>query len=472
MNRLIIYFHFDVQGIIDEPCRFAVQAMAEQGDVFFVTNGMLQPESRLWLQKTGTRFLERENVGFDVGAYRAALFALSKEELQPYDELILMNYTLAGPVMPLLPMFAAMDARPALGFWGLSRHYAMRSRRFGGQVPEHLQSHFLAIRSALFLQDVFWNYWKKMPLPNSYEESVQYHETRFTAYFAKQGFAWDSYLQTDDLKHVFINPIMACPRELIAHRGCPFFKRRSFFTPYADELRRTDGGAAAELQAYLQTKTKYPVEPLLRSLLRTQPLSALAQNLHWRYEVAPYGSASDEGLREQGLKMVRFEPLHADAVTRWYLEQAAEKADEVLGEAIRLFAENPLLGVLSPSVPAWPDALRAHKESWQMFLLGQSSASGFVTDAADPPPFSCTGWVLVRSNAFPQGIPATEEPWLFPLVAQQSGYYSATFETTIQAATRAEQLQIYMNASADPKAVLKQCARLVKHSLHRKQKGR
>lgn len=472
MKRLIIYFHFDIQGVIDEPCRLAVRAMSEQGNVFFVTNGRLQAESRDWLQKNSVRFLERENVGFDVGAYRAALFALGKEKLQPYDELVLMNYTLAGPVISLSSMFTAMDARPTLGFWGLSRHYAMRSRRFGGQVPEHLQSHFLAIRSALFSQEAFWRYWKEMPTPRSYEESVQYHETRFTVYFAQQGFAWDSYLQTDDLKNIFINPMIACPRELIAHRRCPFFKRRSFFTPYEDELRRTDGGAAAELQVYLQTKTEYPVDLLLRSLLRTQSLSALAKNLHWRYEVAPHETALDDNLQRYGLELVRFEPLCADAVTSWYLEQAAARADEVLGDAIRLFEENPLLGVLSPAVPAWPDAVRAHRESWKRFLLDQVRVAEVVTDATEPPPFSCAGWALLRSSAFPHGVPAMDQPWNLPLIAQQSGYYSATFETTIQAAARAEQLQIYMNAATDSKAVLKQCARLVKHRLQRKKKGR
>ena len=39
------------------------------------------------------------------------------------------------------------------------------------------------------------------------------------------------YVDTKDLRDVFVNPIMACPRELLANRGCPFFKRRSFFTP-------------------------------------------------------------------------------------------------------------------------------------------------------------------------------------------------------------------------------------------------
>ncbi len=48
----------------------------------------------------------------------------------------------------------------------------MQSRRFGGAVPEHLQSHFLAVRPRLFNSDEFWNYWQKMALPKSYEQSV------------------------------------------------------------------------------------------------------------------------------------------------------------------------------------------------------------------------------------------------------------------------------------------------------------
>ena len=54
-------------------------------------------------------------------------------------------------------------------------------------------------------------------------------------------------MDTKDLASLFVNPIMACPKLLLADRGCPFFKRRSFFTPYVDELRRTAGQAAAEM---------------------------------------------------------------------------------------------------------------------------------------------------------------------------------------------------------------------------------
>ena len=149
MKRLVIYFHYDPAGCIDTACRIAVQAVQKYGRVVFGR-------------------IERENVGFDVGAYREALLTLGREKLAEYEEIVLMNYTLAGPVCSLAAMFTAMDARPELDFWGLTRHYAMQSRRFGGAVPEHLQSHFIAVRPRLFNSDDFWSYWQEMALPTSY----------------------------------------------------------------------------------------------------------------------------------------------------------------------------------------------------------------------------------------------------------------------------------------------------------------
>ena len=467
MKRLVIYFHYDAQGLLDEPCRFAISALRQDADVVLVTNGTLDAESRAWTEREKLLLIERENVGFDVGAYQQALLSLGRDAVCRYTELILMNYTLAGPVSPLATMWETMERREELDFWGLTRHYAMQSRRFGGAVPEHLQSHFLAIRGKMLASEDFWAYWQKMKLPHSYEESVIFHETRFTRYFAQKGYKWDSYVQTEDLKGIFINPIMACPKELLAERHCPFFKRRSFFTSYRDELRRTDGNAAAELYAYLRQAASYPVDDLVRSLLRTQPLSTLAQNLHWHYVVAEHCGGRDVSLQEAGLRLVRFAVGSEDPVTDWYLRKSVQDAEKMLGQALALFEENPLLGVLSPALPLWPDAQRAARKHWQEVgtrLAGQSSMP--VND--DPPPAPLAGWALVRMAAFPQGVPTVEQKndlWLLPLTAQQNGYYSATFESANQAAARAGYSDVYVQASAEPAAVAKQLGRLIKHKL-------
>ncbi len=473
MKRLIVYFHYDPLGQIDTACRLAVEAMARYGEVFFISNGTLCPADRAWAASATLACRERKNTGLDVGAYKDALETIGRERLAKYDELVLMNFTLAGPVCSLASMFAEMEARPELAFWGLTRHYAMKSRRFGGrsgEVPEHLQSHFLAVRAPLLHSGDFWQYWQAMPLPASYEESIVNHETRFTAHFAALGYRWDSYVNTADLQGVFVNPIMACPRELLANRGCPFFKRRSFFTPYADELRRTDGTAARALYDYVKQKTEYPVDLLLASLLQRQPLDALAKELHWQYvlpETLPGEKAID--LDAMGLALLHLPCPEMDPAAAWYSREASRQADEALAEAAALFAKEPMLGIISPAVPLLPAAQQNRMADWQ---AARSTLQGSVQVplGMEPPPAPACGWVLVRLAAVADGdaLPAVNTPadaWLLPLKAQQNGFVSASFTTAAQAAARADQLALYQQQAADPKAVAKQFGRLIKHKI-------
>lgn len=468
MKRLVIYFHYDTQGLLDEPCRFALRSLIPFGEIFLVTNGTLRQQDHAWAQQSGCTIFERENKGFDVGAYRDALLALGRERIGTYDELVLMNYTLAGPVCSLQTMFQTMDRQDNLDFWGLTRHYSMRSKRFGGNVPEHLQSHFLAVRQRLLKDPSFWTYWQDMQLPASYEESVIRHETRFTAFFQERGFAWDSYVQTQDLKPVFVNPIMACPRELLEKRKCPFFKRRSFFTPYADELRRTDGNAARDLYDYLITETEYPVSLLIEALLRSQPLSALSKNLHWHYLVKDTAKGSVD-LDKEGLELIHFSRPNTDPVTDWYLCERANWADNALEQAVALFREQPLLGTLCPALPPWPKAVQSVEKQWQALRPWIGEHVRVPLDEC-PPPAPAAGWLLIRKEAFPLGIPVMLEmrqAWLAILQAQQNGYYSAEFESFGQASARMEQFQVYVRDAQNPTAVAKQLGRLIKHKLKR-----
>lgn len=477
MNRTVIYFHYDPNGQADTACLFAVRALLAAGaKVLFVTNGKLEAASRAAVRQMGGRLLERENTGMDVGAYREALFALGRDGLSGVDELVLMNYTLAGPVHPLEPFFARMDARPELDFWGLTRHYAMKSRRFGGrrgQVPEHIQSHFLALRPRLFLSNAFWDYWQQMPLPQGYEQSIQNHETRFTAHFAALGYRWDTAVDTEDLAEIFVNPIMACPAELLARRGCPFFKRRSFFTPYADELRRTDGAAAWELLQWLKSNTGFPVEELIRSLLRTQPLADLARNLHW-HAVLPAAPASGTAPK---VRLVRWNPgarveLRPGEIVclarpparpprtagEWYACRTARLlAEDAATRAVAaaLLAADPLMGLAVPAPPACGSVYALRMARWKQALpdlCARAKERGLRVPIAAAVPLPTADTVLLRADAFPQGLPPLDTPadWqLLFLAAQSNGYGTLQLLPASAAAAAPERMSCALYETQD-----------------------
>lgn len=484
--RLIIYFHYDPRGQADSACRFAVQALCPLArDFLLVTNGSLDPDSRAWARSVNIRVLERPNTGYDVGAYRDALLSLGRQALDRYGEVVLMNYTLAGPVCPPATMFAAMEARTDLDFWGLSRHYAMRSRRFGGKrglVPEHIQSHFIAVRPRMY--EDFWRYWQTMPPVAGYEQSVARHETRFTRHFTDKGYRWDTFIPGEDWRGVFLNPIMACPRELIRRYACPFFKRRSFFTPYADELRRTDGLAAVQLYEYLKSETDYPVDDLVAALLPTQPLGQMARNLHWRYllpdtaamvrPLHPDKNALAAGvLLEPGRVYALDVPTLPLAGTTAYYAQSGTWTQEEQERAAALFESLAILGVLAPATPAYAPLDRVLSSCWRRDFAYVQKCAGELglsvpLDADCPPPLPAAGSILVRGEAFPAGLPPLAQRadwWLIALCAQQNGYAAGVAVRKAEALASGDVLDACRRETATPAGAAKMLARRCKHRL-------
>ena len=72
-------------------------------------------------------------------------------------------------------------------------------------------------------------------------------------------------------------------------------------------------------------------------------------------------------------------------MTDWYNRQAAANADTLLAEAAALFEKNPMLGVLSPSLPLWQGCTAARRTAWlrEKDALAQEVS---VPVGSDPPP--------------------------------------------------------------------------------------
>ena len=286
-KRLLIFFFYDKDGIVDRYIPYMLEDMKENvNDILFVSNGKINVESRPVVEKITPNILERKNIGLDVGAYKDALENIGWDKLKKYDEVILMNYTIMGPVYPFKEMFDAMNQKD-LDFWGLTKFHKVKYDPFGliecGYIPEHIQSHFIVVRRPILESDEFKKYWEDLPEINSYEESIAFHETQFTRHFAKLGFSWDVYANTDDLKNFCYCPIMYAIVKLIKDKRCPVFKRRSFFTNYDDVLNNTAGEVSYELMEYLKNHTNYDTDLILENILRCYNMAQIKDCLQLNY---------------------------------------------------------------------------------------------------------------------------------------------------------------------------------------------
>lgn len=288
IKRLIIYFFYDKDGIVDRYVPYMLEDLNKNcSELFVVCNGVLMPEGRKKIAEITPHILVRDNVGFDVWAYKTALEQYGWDKLAEYDEVVMMNHTIMGPVYPFAEMFGEMDKRD-VDFWGITKYHEYRDRDpFGtisyGYIPEHIQSHFIAVRNPMLTSKEYRDYWDNRPEITCYGDAVGKHEAIFTKSFHDKGFSWDVYVDTSDLEGNNLCPLIFCPKKLIEEKRCPILKRRSFFHNYYDFQRITVGEQGRELMDFLRDHTEYDTGLIWENALRTTDMCDIKRNLDLDY---------------------------------------------------------------------------------------------------------------------------------------------------------------------------------------------
>lgn len=286
MKRIGIFVFYDKDGIVDDYIPYLLDDLAKNfQELLIVCNGKITEEGKNKLYQYTPNILIRENAGFDIGGYKEGIEFLGWPRLAEFDELVLLNDTIMGPVYPFFEMFTTMEEKE-VDFWGITRHYRVNENPYNcecGYLPEHIQSYFMAFRKSMFQTEVFQKYWENLILLKSYDEAVSVYEAMFTKHFSELGFKYDTYIDTEDMKDRHCNPLFAYPKELIEQKRCPVFKKRVFFQPYDWVISNSLGQISIDLYNYLRSHTNYPTHFILDNLIRTHNMAELYRCFHWNY---------------------------------------------------------------------------------------------------------------------------------------------------------------------------------------------
>lgn len=292
MKRIGIFFFYDEKGIVDEYVIYFLTEISKYLEkIVIVCNGFLTPTSRKKLKIISNHIIVRDNFGFDVWAYKEAIDYVGWDEIYKYEELILFNFTNFGPIFSFKEMFTNMENRK-LDFWGITKFHGRKNKGYLDKyisydyLPEHIQSHFIAIRGKMLKSYELKYYWDNMKPVNSYAEAVGYHEAIFTQKFSDYGYTWDVYADSNYLKPSCEYPLMWQPLDFIKKTRCPIVKRRSFFyIPYYGYLHNGTGEASVELYNYIKNNTNYNTELIWDNILRTSNMVDIKRSLQLNYVI-------------------------------------------------------------------------------------------------------------------------------------------------------------------------------------------
>lgn len=274
MKRAGIFLFYDPEGKVDDYILGCLGSLQQHMDyLLVVSNSPLDETNRKRLESVSSEVMERKNVGYDVGAYRDGLRHLGWDHMGDYDELVLFNYTFFAPIHPWAGLFERTDKWDT-DFWGITEHDEVRPHPFLPKLvmPRHIQSHWIAVRASLSTTKDWRTYWEDMPPIESYNDSIQWHESRFTGYFNALGYRHEVAYNVDDYPSA--NPVFD-NANLLLQDGCPILKRRNLFHNPLHLDRFAIIGADMLEQARL---AGYDTDLILSNLARTSKPRDLVTN--------------------------------------------------------------------------------------------------------------------------------------------------------------------------------------------------
>ncbi|MCJ1996245.1 rhamnan synthesis protein F [Lactococcus piscium] len=283
MKRVAIYFFFDSKGVVHDYVPYFLSDLMKNVDkLIIVVNGQLDEMNEQTLSKFGEVYF-RDNDELDVGAYKFGLSKISSE-LAQFDELILLNNTIMGPLYPFKETFDKMLSED-VDFWGITKvgeigindQLLVKSRY--DKYYEHIQSHWIAIRKTLFLSLDWEKFWTELPYIADYDTSVGMYETVFTKYFNDLGYKWSVSVDSDAIYPTSNMPIYDLPRQLVEQARCPIFKKRATFNSLERAMIVGSGEQNPELFDFIKTNTDYPISLIGKSVLPYYHYDVIHKNM-------------------------------------------------------------------------------------------------------------------------------------------------------------------------------------------------
>lgn len=266
MRRLGIFIFYDKQGIVGKYVEYLLTQIKDNvDDLFIVSNCILTNASKEIFLTYTNNIIERENCGFDGGAYRDVLCnVIGLNNCKKWDELLLINDTFYGPFCPLSTIFKKMETSPC-DFWGLSIHGDNKGNT-QRNISRHLQSYFLVIRSELLKSSYFSEFWLRMKKINSFRAAVDNFEIEFTQFFFKCGFSYEAFIDTTPFEYGYeekgVNWTELMSYDLLINKGFPILKRKSLVS---HNFFQTN---AIKILRYINDTTDYNIQMIWQDLLR------------------------------------------------------------------------------------------------------------------------------------------------------------------------------------------------------------
>lgn len=234
MRRLCLFAGYDEENIIQDYVVYLIKKLSTLSDVYYLGNGKFQSDELFKIAPYTKMIYTKKHTQKDFGSWQILISQLGWENISKYDEVVMCNDSVYGPLCDLDEIFWQME-RYNYDFWGITSDY---------YKTFHIHSYFMVFNQEIIKNQKFQNFWKNNKSHNSTE-----CEYILTTLLTSEGFIGNSFI-----KNHSNNNILYEPQKLVNDYSTPFIKVKSFLpkNPYTAE-------SSFGIRLKLLTQTNYDI---------------------------------------------------------------------------------------------------------------------------------------------------------------------------------------------------------------------
>lgn len=211
-KRICLFAGYNKDEVIEDYVLYLIEKLSAISHVYFLADNNIKAEEKEKLSPYVQGAYGFHHGKYDFGSWQELINILGWEKLAEYDELILINDSVIGPLYNIQILIDKTVLDEEWQVCGINSAYDYKNW--------HLSSYFLMLKKEVFLSDIFKNYISSIEKEENVEKVIEKYEIGLSKLLLDNGYNVKSI--TDFRKNIYISW-----RKFII-KGSPFLKKKIF----------------------------------------------------------------------------------------------------------------------------------------------------------------------------------------------------------------------------------------------------
>ena len=267
MKRICLFAGYDKNNIIHDYVVYYLKELSTISDVYYMADNDISEEEKLKIIPYVKGAYGFHHKKYDFGSWQELINIIGWEKLLEYDELILANDSVFGPIYPIKDFFNKLQSDTEWDICGINKDVKNNTL--------HLSSYFLVFKKTAFNTNIFKKHIESICLENKLADVVDKYEVPFMKIFYNNGFVVKCILENN------LNVYYQWKEAV--NGGSPFIKKKIFNKDIFYRCHKSDW------KAYIKHNTDYNIkyiedyfkgkENVILEYIPAKPLNPLIKKL-------------------------------------------------------------------------------------------------------------------------------------------------------------------------------------------------